>query len=116
VTAEDGALAPRRVLSEEEWEAVVKAVRSVDPYGSSAAALGYATAALATVGILSPPAEPEPSTCTALFPDDIGDWHQCIEQPHEGNPHDDGEWAWSDDHPNAIPPRGRGPSNVSHAG
>ncbi|MGW3926463.1 hypothetical protein [Streptomyces sp. NPDC005093] len=105
----------RRVLCEEEWQAVVKAVRSVDPYGTSTLALDHATAALSAVGILSPSPTPEPGTCTALYPDDIGDWLQCQEEPHDGKDHDSGEWGWSDNSPNSIPPR-RETRRVSDAG
>lgn len=106
----------RRVLCEEEWKAVIKAVQSVNRYGLGViAALDYATAALAAVGILSPSPTPEPGTCTALYPDDVGDWMQCQEEPgHDGKDHDSGEWGWSDNSPNSIPPR-RETSDVSHA-
>ncbi|MFD7121924.1 hypothetical protein ACFWAA_33525 [Streptomyces sp. NPDC059922] len=91
---------PRRVLTDDEYEAAYQAARSeMGPYGPR---MGGATiesaldAALAMVGILAPPPEPEPETCTAQFADHAGGWHQCAEDPdHDpAEGHSDGEWSW----------------------
>ncbi|MER7498315.1 hypothetical protein ABT033_37720 [Streptomyces pharetrae] len=65
-------------------------------------------AALAAVGLLAPPFDPDPDTCTAMFADPDGDWWQCQDDPdHDGTDHDGGDWGWNENDPNAdtIPRR-----------
>ncbi|MFE7517540.1 hypothetical protein ACFU8I_40875 [Streptomyces sp. NPDC057540] len=69
------------------------------------------TAALAAAGVLAPPTDPSPDTCTALFADPDGDWWQCQEDHGHDGRHDDGDWSWTDDEPDTIPAR---PTAGSH--
>lgn len=100
----------RRVLSVDEFTAAVNAA-TVAAYPArlgDQTVVDVVAAALATVGVLSPPPDPEPDTCTAQYADEQGDWQQCQLDPHhddDGPNHDSGEWAWSDGHLEAFPPR-----------
>lgn len=92
--------APRRVLTNDEYEAAyLAAARSRRPID------GTLEAAFATVGVLTPPPPPEDDACTSLYADDDGTWWQCEEQPGHDGTHDCGDCAWTDDAPDAIPPR-----------
>lgn len=100
---------PRRVLTEAEYETAWKATRNT--LGARAGHIGTTgitdaiTATLAAVGILTPPPEPEPDTCPALFAALDGEWHQCADErghdPADG--HDNGEWTWPDGETQARP-------------
>ncbi|MCX5161898.1 hypothetical protein OOK39_21895 [Streptomyces sp. NBC_00264] len=102
---------PRRVLAEEEYDAVYRA--AVDALGPRMRHIGHhmtgdvVDATLAAVGILTPPPEPDGDTCSALFPDPSGTWWQCLDvaghDTDEG--HDAGDWTWPATAPNAIAPR-----------
>lgn len=97
---------PRRILTDQEYDAAHLAAEREAPRSASIAEA--LAAAFATVGILTPPPEPEPDTCTAMCADETGVWWQCEEQPgHDagGDGHDGGDLWWSNDHPDAIPPR-----------
>ncbi|KOG85998.1 hypothetical protein [Streptomyces varsoviensis] len=101
----------RTVISEERYASVVESARG--SLGKWADAMGEAkveevvTTVLAGAGFLTPPPEPEPGQCSALFPDEVGDWWQCEGEPgHDpAEGHDTGEWSWPNDAPEAIPPR-----------
>lgn len=98
---------PLRVLTEDEYDEVLKAARNaayqrgritVPPRVLEAAV----DAVLIQTGVIYPPPEPEPDTCTALFATEHG-WHQCGDDPGHDGMHDNGEWTWVDNDPNAIP-------------
>ncbi|WP_330346640.1 hypothetical protein OG858_47425 (plasmid) [Streptomyces europaeiscabiei] len=61
---------------------------------------------LTAAGLLPPPPEPDPQTCTSMWPDETGEWWQCQAGPgHDpGERHNADEWGWPDSHPEAIPP------------
>ncbi|WP_406189545.1 hypothetical protein [[Kitasatospora] papulosa] len=102
---------PRRLLAEEEYDAVYRA--AVDALGARMRHIGHhmtgdvVDATLAAVGILAPPPEPDGDTCSAMFADPTGTWWQCLDpaghNPDEG--HDAGDWTWPSTTPDAIPPR-----------
>ncbi|MEU7153866.1 hypothetical protein AB0B15_38500 [Streptomyces sp. NPDC045456] len=102
---------PREVLSEERYARLVQSAR--DALGTWARAMGeekvheVVVTVLASAGFLTPPSDPDPETCSAMFPDEAGDWWQCQEEPgHDlSGGHDAGEWSWPDGHPEAVPPR-----------
>ncbi|AVH58403.1 MULTISPECIES: hypothetical protein [Streptomyces] len=97
---EEQAQQPRRILTEDEYEAAYAAARRAFgryTFGTVSPAVDEAvTAALATVGILTPAPEAEPDTCPAMFADPNGMWWQCAEDvdhdPADG--HDAGDWSW----------------------
>ncbi|MEH0424774.1 hypothetical protein [Streptomyces sp. B21-083] len=101
----------RKVISEERYASVVESTRH--SLGKWAQAMGeekveeFVTTVLAGVGFLPPPPNPEPGQCSAMYPDEVGDWWQCQEEPgHDpADGHDSGEWGWPNDHPEAVPPR-----------
>ncbi|MEU3096877.1 hypothetical protein ABZ690_19325 [Streptomyces sp. NPDC006967] len=105
--AEDTA-APR-ILTEDEYETAYRAARYA--LGVHAPRIGRTTiddavtAALATIGVLTPQPEPEPGSCPVMFADHEGDWRQCAEpsghDPADG--HNDGEWSWPDGQTYATP-------------
>lgn len=100
---------PRPVLDQDAYDNAHHGVRNV--VGNARITVpdevvGQVVAEVLTAaGLLSPPPEPDPETCTALWPDEYGDWWQCQDDSgHDGGRHDAGEFEWSDDHPEAIPP------------
>ncbi|MCY0961457.1 hypothetical protein [Streptomyces sp. H27-H5] len=110
VDAEDRSTA-RRVVTEEQYQAAVREAGAIlsraGAFAGEEPLADAVTAVLAAVGLLVPPPEPELDTCTAQFPDERGDWWQCLEDPgHEpAEGHDAGDWSWSDDSPEAVPAR-----------
>ncbi len=107
----DDTTTARRVVTEDEYQEAAKIVRDVAGRdGTSltpAATDEIVTALLASAGLLTPPPAPEPGTCTALLPDDEGMWVQCEGDPgHADTSHRDGEFRWTDEHPEAVPPQG----------
>jgi hypothetical protein len=98
----------RTVLTDDQYKAACSAAAgALRSAGAGSVAIGDAVAAaLATVGMLTPPFDPDPDTCTAMFADPAGDWWQCADDPdHDGDSHDAGDWGWSDGDPDAIPRR-----------
>jgi len=101
--------AARRVLTEGEFDAAYRAARA--ELGLHARRLGTytieaaLTSALATVGILPPPPDPEPDQCAAQFADLAGEWHQCAEDADhdQAEGHSDGEWSWPHGETYAVP-------------
>ncbi|MFF4751807.1 hypothetical protein [Streptomyces sp. NPDC001270] len=99
----------RRVLTEDEFEAVYRAARG--EFGMHGPRIGSSliteaiAAALATVGILTPAPEADPETCSAMFADPNGTWHQCTEDPNHDTAqgHDSGDWSWPDAAEQAAP-------------
>jgi hypothetical protein len=91
---------PRRILTEDEFETAYQAARGeLGMHGPRIAAsliTEAIAAALATDGILTPAPEADPDTCSAMFADPQGGWHQCSDDPgHDpANDHDSGEWSW----------------------
>lgn len=92
---EEQAQQPRRILTDDEWNATYRAAQRAGRHGPLSDVLA---ATLATVGILTPAPEAEPDTCPAMFADPDGDWWQCQQDtghdPADG--HDAGDWSWSD--------------------
>ncbi|MEU0037226.1 hypothetical protein [Streptomyces sp. NPDC006333] len=94
---------PRRILTEDEYKTAYQAAR--DGLGAKAYQLGSVTvqdaldAALATVGILAPAPAADPETCSAMFADPKGGWHQCAQDTDHDRAegHDSGEWSWPHD-------------------
>lgn len=97
----------RRVLTDAEYEAALQRADTEARHQVPGPTLdAIVSGALAAVGLLTPPPEPDgDGTCTALFADPEGEWLRCREEPHGGGRHDAGEWAWGDDDPNTIPAR-----------
>ncbi|MFD8216191.1 hypothetical protein ACFV2U_21195 [Streptomyces sp. NPDC059697] len=101
--------AARRILTEDEFEDAYRAARA--ELGLHAGRIGTyvieaaLSSALATVGILPPPPDPEPDQCAAQFANLTGDWHQCAEVPdHDpAGGHSDGEWSWPHGDTYAVP-------------
>ncbi|MEU3726554.1 hypothetical protein [Streptomyces sp. NPDC031705] len=61
------------------------------PSANSSEMVEALTAALASLGILTPPPAPGPETGTALFADPHGQWWQCDDEPgHAAEYHDAG--------------------------
>lgn len=91
---------PRRVLTEDQYDAAYQAARhGLGPHAPRVGSIPLADAldaALAVVGILAPPPEPEADLCDAMFADLAGGWRQCAEEPgHDpAQGHGDGEWSW----------------------
>ncbi|GAA0439287.1 hypothetical protein [Streptomyces luteireticuli] len=107
----DDATTARRVITENDYEdACARVLVVAERSGGTVRARDVeelVTAALAGVGVLIPPPAPEPGTCTALFPDGDGYWVQCQEDPgHTGEYHVDGDYGWTDEHPDAVPAQG----------
>ncbi|GHG80272.1 hypothetical protein [Streptomyces griseocarneus] len=101
----------RRIITEDEYQDTVELLCEVaGRHGtrlSADAVVHIMEALLASAGLLAPPPAPEPGTCTALLPDDQGMWWQCEEDPgHADTSHSDGEFRWTDEHPEAVPPQG----------
>ncbi|MBH1934102.1 hypothetical protein I5Q34_07305 [Streptomyces sp. AV19] len=104
----DDTTTPRRVLTEEEYQEACRRAHTAGRLRGDGAAHVVA-AVLAAAGVLTPPPRPDaldPDTCTALFPDDHGYWLQCQEDPGHPGHHNDGEFDWTDAHPDAVPPAG----------
>ncbi|MGV9315165.1 hypothetical protein ACWDR0_23725 [Streptomyces sp. NPDC003691] len=106
----DAGPAPRPMLTDEQYEAAVEKAAAVS--GRWAQAMGetalaeLVTAALAGAGFRIPPPAPEPDLCGSQLPDEYGAWSQCAGEPgHDpGDGHDNGEWSWPDDSPEAVNP------------
>jgi hypothetical protein len=103
---------PRRVLDKESHDSAYAQVQATAERTGTALPIAVAEemvdVVLYAAGILPPPPEPDPSTCTAQCPDEDGYWWQCTDEPgHDPSTgHDsDGDWWWSADHPDAIAPR-----------
>lgn len=94
---------PRRVLTDPEWLTACQTTANRTGLALNQAADALA-AGLATLSILTPPPLLDDDTCTAVCPDDQGDWWQCGLEPGHQGAHDCGDLAWTDDHPDAVPP------------
>ncbi|MEV6536805.1 hypothetical protein AB0M86_45865 [Streptomyces sp. NPDC051639] len=89
-----------RILTEDEFDKAYRAARA--ELGLHASRIGTyvvesaVVSALAAVGIMPPPPDPEPGTCPAQFADLTGEWHQCTDDMgHDtARGHEDGEWSW----------------------
>lgn len=99
----------RRILTEDEFDAAYRAARAelglhADRIGTYVIEAALSSA-LAAVGILPPPPDPEPNQCAALFADLTGDWRQCTEDPEHdpASGHGDGEWSWPHGETYAVP-------------
>ncbi|TLQ38830.1 hypothetical protein [Streptomyces marianii] len=112
--------APLRILDADEYGRAIDAAREAgrrDGVGWKTAE-EMAAAALVAAGLFPPPPdaeELEAECCTALSvaweaeavdPHSLGEWNQCGDEPgHDGDDHDNGEFAWSDGMPGTVPAR-----------
>ncbi|MEV6674354.1 hypothetical protein [Streptomyces sp. NPDC051162] len=98
----------RRVITKDEYEEACRRVHVASRLSGEGVA-NVVAAALSAVGVLTPPLRPdelEPGCCTAQAADDHGYWLQCGEDPgHAGESHGDGDFGWTDEYADAIPPQ-----------
>ncbi|MGW2793596.1 hypothetical protein ACWC9H_27205 [Streptomyces sp. NPDC001251] len=106
-----------RILTGDEYRAAFDALRGATHRHGSRLGITAAHEALvetlAALRVFTPPLDPDPDSCTALYlptdPDEydadtLGYWQQCADEPgHDGDDHDSGDASWTDNDPHTRP-------------